>query len=41
MDALRNIRKEAEAELVKAQKELREVLTAREEATFVLMGWLN
>ncbi len=39
--ALRNIREEAKGQLVKARQELREVLTPHQEATFVLMGWLN
>jgi hypothetical protein len=41
LDALRNIRKKAENQLIKAQQELRKVLTARQQATFVLMGWLD
>jgi len=43
MDALRNARKEEDQirrKLSEAQKELRELLTARQEAALVLMNWL-
>jgi len=41
IEALREVRKEASKELVKAQQELREVLTFRQEATLVLMRYLD
>lgn len=41
VDALRNIREKAERQLVKARQELHNVLTPRQEATLVLMGWLD
>ena len=41
LDSLRNIREEATKKLIKARQELRKVLTPRQEATFVLMGWLD
>jgi hypothetical protein len=41
MDALRKIREDANMQLVKARQELREVVTPRQEATLVLMGWLD
>lgn len=41
LDALRNIREKAGKQLIKAQQELRKVLTDRQEATLVLMGWLD
>ncbi|MDT8300492.1 MAG: hypothetical protein RQ760_03345 [Sedimentisphaerales bacterium] len=41
VEALREIRKEASEQLAKAQQELREVLTFRQEATLVLMRYLN
>ena len=40
MEALRKIRQEAKKQLAKAQQELREVLTFRQEATLVLMLFL-
>jgi len=39
--ALRDARKKAQEELAKAQKELREIATARQEAHLVLMGLLD
>ena len=41
VEALREIRKEASKQLAKAQQELREVVTFRQEATLVLMRYLN
>jgi len=41
LDALRKAREKARKQLVKAQQELRKVLTFRQEATLVLMGWLD
>jgi hypothetical protein len=41
MDALRKIRQDANKQLVKARQELREVVTPRQEAKLVLMGWLD
>jgi len=41
VEALRKVRKEASKQLAKAQQELREVLTFRQEATLVLMRYLN
>ncbi len=41
VEALREVRKEAGKQLAKAQQELREVLTFRQEATLVLMRYLN
>ena len=41
VEALREVRKEAGKQLTKAQQELREVLTFRQEATLVLMRYLN
>jgi hypothetical protein len=41
MDALRKIRQDANMQLVKARQELREVVTPRQEAKLVLMGWLD
>lgn len=41
MNALRQAREEARGELAKAQQELRQVLTLRQEAMMVMMGWLN
>jgi len=38
---LRKIRQDANKQLVKARQELREVVTPRQEATLVLMGWLD
>jgi hypothetical protein len=38
---LRKIREDANIQLVKARQELREVVTPRQEATLVLMGWLD
>ncbi len=40
IEALQKIRQEAKKQLAKAQQELREVLTFRQEATFVLMLFL-
>jgi len=41
LDALRKAREKARKRLVKAQQELRKILTFRQEATLVLMGWLD
>jgi len=41
MDALRRARVKAGKQLAKAQQELREVLTFRQQARLVLMGWLD
>ena len=41
VEALREIRKEAGKQLAQAQQELRKVLTFRQEATLVLMRYLN
>jgi len=41
LTALRNAREKARQELVKAQKELREIVSVRQEAQLVLMGLLN
>lgn len=41
MDKLRDSRKQKEAELSKAQEDLRSVLTVRQEATLVLAGMLD
>lgn len=41
LDKFRDSRKQKEAELAKAQEDLRSVLTVRQEATLVLAGMLN
>jgi hypothetical protein len=41
VEALREVRKEAGKQLAKARQELRKVLTFRQEATLVLMRYLN
>ena len=41
VEALREVRKEAGKQLAQAQQELRKVLTFRQEATLVLMQYLN
>jgi len=41
VEALRNIREKSGKQLVEARQELRKVVTARQEATLVLMGWLD
>jgi len=41
LDALRKARQKAQDELALARKELREIITARQEAQFVLMGLLD
>lgn len=41
LTALRDAREKARQELVKAQKELREIVSVRQEAQLVLMGLLN
>jgi septal ring factor EnvC (AmiA/AmiB activator) len=39
--ALRDAREKSKADLAQAQKELRELLTQRQEATLVMMGMLE
>ena len=41
LDALRQARQKAKADLTKAQEELRELLTVRQEAVLVMMGTLE
>lgn len=41
VEALRNIREKAQKQLVQARQELRQAVTDRQEAAFVLMGWLD
>ncbi|KPK48388.1 MAG: hypothetical protein AMK72_07045, partial [Planctomycetes bacterium SM23_25] len=41
LDALRKARQKAQDELALARKELREIITSRQEAQFVLMGLLD
>jgi hypothetical protein len=41
LTALREAREKAKVELAKAQQELRQGLSLRQEAQLVLMGWLN
>ena len=41
VQAVRNIREQAVKQLAEAREELRKVVTARQEATLVLMGWLD
>ena len=41
LDKYRAYKKSKEADLVKAQEKLKEVLNARQEASAVLAGWLS
>jgi hypothetical protein len=41
VQAVRNIREEAVKQLAKSREELRKVVNERQEATLVLMGWLD
>jgi hypothetical protein len=41
VEDLRNVRKNAQKQLVQARQELRNAVNDRQEATLVLMGWLD